>query len=42
MITWKRVAAGLLSLLCVAALMPEGAARADNPIVQTIDRKSVV
>jgi arabinoxylan arabinofuranohydrolase len=32
----KRAVAGLLTLLCVATLVPGEAARADNPIVQTI------
>src|ERR671921_121577 len=34
--SWKRATAGLVSLLCVATLLPGAAARADNPIVQTI------
>ncbi|MFG1865874.1 family 43 glycosylhydrolase [Microbispora bryophytorum] len=32
----RRVAAWIVGLLCVLALLPAGAARADNPIVQTI------
>jgi arabinoxylan arabinofuranohydrolase len=34
--SWKRATAGLVGLLCVATLVPGAAARADNPIVQTI------
>jgi hypothetical protein len=34
--SWMRAMAGLVSLLCVATLVPAADARADNPIVQTI------